>query len=110
MAVHNYLLSAPREPQVDPTMGEPSNPIVSTLCNSLLCGTLSKPLAKFIMIKISEYGQEIPQSQTADKPMAPQGRATQICLFAPMIHRSIQVADDAVHKLDQLGFTIPLTS
>ena len=25
----------------------------------------------------SEYGQEKPQSQTADKPMAPQGRATQ---------------------------------
>ena len=26
---------------------------------------------------VSEYDQEIPQSQTADKPMAPQGRATQ---------------------------------
>ena len=26
--------------------------------------------------KNSEYDQEIPQSQTADKPMAPQGRAT----------------------------------
>ena len=25
---------------------------------------------------VSEYDQEIPQSQTADKPMAPQGRAT----------------------------------
>ena len=25
----------------------------------------------------SEYDQEIPQSQTADKPMAPHGRATQ---------------------------------
>ena len=25
----------------------------------------------------SEYGQEIPQSQTADNPMAPRGRATQ---------------------------------
>ena len=25
----------------------------------------------------SEYDQGIPQSQTADKPMAPQGRATQ---------------------------------
>ena len=24
-----------------------------------------------------EYGQKIPQSQTADKPMAPRGRATQ---------------------------------
>ena len=27
--------------------------------------------------KISEYDQEIPQSQTADKPMAQRGRATQ---------------------------------
>ena len=26
---------------------------------------------------VSEYDQEIPHSQTADKPMAPQGRATQ---------------------------------
>ena len=26
---------------------------------------------------VSEYNQEIPQSQTADKPMAPRGRATQ---------------------------------
>ena len=26
--------------------------------------------------KNSEYDQEIPQSQTADKPMAPRGRAT----------------------------------
>ena len=27
--------------------------------------------------KISQYDQEIPQSQTTDKPMAPRGRATQ---------------------------------
>ena len=27
--------------------------------------------------KNSEYDQEIPQSQTADNPMAPRGRATQ---------------------------------
>ena len=26
---------------------------------------------------VSEYDQEIPQSQTADEPMAPRGRATQ---------------------------------
>ena len=26
---------------------------------------------------VSEYDQEVPQSQTADKPMAPRGRATQ---------------------------------
>ena len=28
-------------------------------------------------IKVSEYDQEIPQSQTADNPMAPRGRAAQ---------------------------------
>ena len=28
-------------------------------------------------VKVSEYDQEIPQSQTADNPMAPRGRATQ---------------------------------
>ena len=30
-----------------------------------------------LLIKNSEYDQEIPQSQTADKHMAPRGRATQ---------------------------------
>ena len=29
------------------------------------------------MIKNSEYDQEVPQSQTADNPMTPRGRATQ---------------------------------
>ena len=28
-------------------------------------------------MKNSEYDQEIPQSRTADKPVAPQGRVTQ---------------------------------
>ena len=32
---------------------------------------------KASQVKNSEYDQEIPQSQTADKPMAPRGRATQ---------------------------------
>ena len=31
----------------------------------------------FYKKKVSEYDQEIPQSQTADNPMAPQGRAAQ---------------------------------
>ena len=31
----------------------------------------------WISIKNSEYDQEIPQSQTADNPVAPQGRAAQ---------------------------------
>ena len=30
-----------------------------------------------IAVKNSEYDQEIPQSQTADNPKAPRGRATQ---------------------------------
>ena len=34
----------------------------------------------------------------------------QICLFLSTIHSPIQVADDVVHKLDQLGFAGPLTS
>ena len=29
------------------------------------------------LIKVSEYGQEIPQSPTADQPTAPLGRATE---------------------------------
>ena len=35
-------------------------------------------LCKMLSAKIvSEYDQEIPQSQTVDKPIAPQGKATQ---------------------------------
>ena len=37
-------------------------------------GLPTKPLGAKIE---SKYNQEIPQSQTADKPMAPLGRATQ---------------------------------
>ena len=42
--------------------------------------SLSKPasVCPILFVKIvSEYDQEIPQLQTADKPMTPQGRATQ---------------------------------
>ena len=40
-------------------------------CFSILC-------YRILSIKIvSEYDQDIPQSQTADKPMAPRGRARQ---------------------------------
>ena len=36
---------------------------------------------EFLQLKtVSEYDQEIPESQTADKPMTPQGRATQLSL------------------------------
>ena len=33
--------------------------------------------AVFLTKKVSEYDQEIPQSQTADNPVAPRGRAAQ---------------------------------
>ena len=37
-----------------------------------------KSIASAILLKIvSEYDQEIPQSQTADNPVAPRGRAAQ---------------------------------
>ena len=38
--------------------------------------TSNKTLSNYSKI-VSEYDQEIPQSQTADKSIAPQGRATQ---------------------------------
>ena len=43
---------------------------------------------KFIDWKknVSEFDQEIPQSQTADKPMAPRGRATQQSRDTRMTH------------------------
>ena len=31
----------------------------------------------YFIKKVCEYDQKLPQSQTADKPMAPQGRSTQ---------------------------------
>ena len=34
-------------------------------------------LVSKVFFKNSEYDQEIPQSQTADKPMAPRGSVTQ---------------------------------
>ena len=46
------------------------------------CKLAAKPRLRFLLgllIEIvSEYDQEIPQSQTADNPMAPRGRAAQI--------------------------------
>ena len=35
----------------------------------------SMPTIKGLLKLVSEYDQEIPQSQTADNPMAPRGRA-----------------------------------
>ena len=36
-----------------------------------------KSTCRCYVLKNSEYDQEIPQSQTADNPMAPRGRGTQ---------------------------------
>ena len=36
-----------------------------------------KRFMHFQVKKVSEYDQKMPQSQTADEPMAPQGRARQ---------------------------------
>ena len=39
--------------------------------------SLNNSLSVAFYFKNSEYDQEIPQSQTADKPMAPRGRVIQ---------------------------------
>ena len=45
---------------------------------SSICQTFQKNIQKILIIKIvSEYDQEVPQSQTANNPKAPRGRATQ---------------------------------
>ena len=44
-----------------------------TDCGSQFTSEIMKEVAKIV----SEYDQEIPQSQTADNPMAPRGRAAQ---------------------------------
>ena len=55
--------------------------MLATGCQNL--GRLNKKLSEvlwyfFRTVKIvSEYDQEIPQSQTADNPLAPRGRAAQ---------------------------------
>ena len=48
-------------------------PLKRSICQYLLDEVLFHCWPKIV----SEYNQEIPQSQTADNPMAPRGRATQ---------------------------------
>ena len=43
----------------------------------ILLTTLTNIDAGVCMVKNSEYDHEIPQSQTAENPMAPRGRAAQ---------------------------------
>ena len=42
-----------------------------------MCNTITVFMNLFIPNIVSEYDQEIPQSQTADNPVAPRGRAAQ---------------------------------
>ena len=46
---------------------------ISDFLSNCHAGIFHSTLSKIV----SEYDQEIPQSQIADKPMAPRGRATQ---------------------------------
>ena len=49
-----------------------------TIVSQMEKETIESQMEKETIVKIvSEYDQEIPQSQTADNPMAPKGRATQ---------------------------------
>ena len=54
-----------------------------TVCQGLVCVLISLTpctmgcLFLCVLKKVSEYDQEIPQSQTADNPVAPRGRAAQ---------------------------------
>ena len=49
-------------------------PFLALVSSTINCTFLSSGVAAKI---VSEYDQEIPRSQTADKPMEPRGRATQ---------------------------------
>ena len=43
----------------------------------IICYKCNKPIRSTIFKIVSEYDQVIPQSQTADNPVAPRGRAAQ---------------------------------
>ena len=47
---------------------------------------------------VGEYDQEIPQSQTADKPMVPRGRATQPSLATRETNKAKQPALSLPHQ------------
>ena len=48
------------------------------ICTGFIFDTFPTTVAaRSLLFKNIEYDQEIPQSQTADKPMEPRGRATQ---------------------------------
>ena len=60
-------------------MAYPQKPLIiahSGMSRGTRCLKVVPSLLQLAKI-VSEYDQEIPQSQTADNPMAPRGRATQ---------------------------------
>ena len=61
---------------IQPEMGKiPVSKLKSSRLLYILYETLPLVIGK--SKKVSEYDQEIPQSQTADNPLAPRGRAAQ---------------------------------
>ena len=66
----------------DPIGGGGGHNNISPKYQTKIVGIFSKLLHLLYLLLmtseiVSEYDQEIPQSQTADNPMAPRGRATQ---------------------------------
>ena len=49
----------------------------STVLNISISSLLGPYMLRIVTKIVSEYDQEIPQSQTADNPVAPRGRAAQ---------------------------------
>ena len=74
MHCHKILLESLERILLDRFLEQENEDVIFS---SLPEGTRNK-ISIFIYSKIvSEYDQEIPQSQTADNPMEPRGRATQ---------------------------------
>ena len=61
--------------------------VVGTVVNTSLC-------------KISKYDQEIPQSQTTDNPIAPQGRTTQSTQIKQSNQLCLPQQDDCNTRMD----------
>ena len=59
----------------------------------------SMPTIKGLLKLVSEYDQEIPQSQTADNPMAPRGRATQASATRDRTITELQICHESRRRL-----------
>ena len=60
---------------------------------------------------VSAYDQEIPQSQTADNPMAPRGRAAQPSIPEPFarIHKLCKMAKMKMINKDLFSYALKVT-